>query len=113
MTIYFGFAFSASMLPAGNVDMTKKDLTIDQVKALIPEMEMCLNPSHVATVNAARDKYGLDFEIPERPARVSLAAGDSVVVMQVSGLPRLTDRREYTDEEIVGAQFRFLKIAVK
>jgi len=112
MTCYFGFAFSASMLPAGTVAMTKSDLTVDEVRERLPEMALCLNPSHTATIAAARERFDLPIEIPERPARVSLDSGDSVVVMQVRGLPRLTDRREYTDKEIAEASFSFVEITI-
>lgn len=114
MTKYFGFAFSASMIPAGEVAMRKHDLSVDDVRELIVAggVEFCLNPSHEATVEAARSRYDLAIEVPASPPRVSLASGDSVVVMQVRGLPRLTDRREYSEEEIASASFSFVEIEV-
>ena len=36
-----------------------------------------------------------------------LKSGDAVVVMGVRGLPRLTDRHEYTSEEVASASFTF------
>jgi hypothetical protein len=114
MTQYFGFAFSASMLPPGDVVLQKCDLSADEVRELLAAggVEFCLNPSHLATVEAARSRYGLAIEVPDRPPRVDLASGDSVVVMQVAGLPRLTDRHEYTREEIDSASFRFVEIEI-
>jgi len=112
MTRYFGFAFSASMLPSGLVNLRKQDLTVEQVREMIPSCEMCLNPFHRATVDAACSRFDLPISIPDRPARISLGVGDSVVVMQVRGLPRLQDRREYTDEEIENANFSFMEITV-
>lgn len=112
MTTFFGFAFSATMLPSGDVSMRKRDLDISEVRDRLPTCELCLNPSHVATISAARTRFGLDVQIPARPARISLASGDSVIVMQVVGLPRLTDRHEYTDEEIATATFSFVEISV-
>ncbi len=106
----FGFAFSASMLPSGTVSMTKTDLTVDEVRAELSSYELCLNPSHKATIDAARTRFGLQIAIPEKPANITLAAGDSVIVMQVIGLPRLTDRREYSPEEIASASFTFVEI---
>ena len=111
MATYFGFAFSASMLPTGEVNLKKEDLSVEQVSGLLPNCEMCLNPSHKATIEAAKS-IGLDISIPEKPARIALGASDSVVVMQVSGLPRLTDRHEYTEEEIASANFSFVKLTV-
>lgn len=100
------------MLPPGEVALQKRDLSADQVRDLLAAggVEFCLNPSHQATVEAARVRYGLDIEVPHQPSRVSLASGDSVVVMQVRGLPRLTDRHEYTREEIDSASFSFVEI---
>lgn len=111
---YFGFAFSASMLPPGEVALRKRDLSVEQVSNLLDEgdVKFCLNPSHTATVEAARGRFGLKIEVPERPPRVDLQHGDSVIVMQVTGLPRLTDRREYTPEEIGSANFGFVEIEI-
>ena len=50
--------------------------------------------------------------IPAQPPRVSVGVGDSVVVMGVRGLPRLTDRHEYTEEEIASATFSFSEYKV-
>ena len=50
--------------------------------------------------------------IPEAPSRVSLGSGDSVIVMGVRGLSRLTDRHEYTEEEIAKASFLFAEYRV-
>ena len=112
MATFFGFAFSASMLPGGTVNLRKEDMTVEQVRDLLPTCEMCLNPSHAATIEAARSRFDLEFTIPERPARIALGSDDSVVVMQVSGLPRLTDRHEYTEEEVASATFNFVRLSV-
>lgn len=41
-----------------------------------------------------------------------MEAGDSVIVMGVRGLPRLTDRHEYTEAEIAAATFEFSEYAL-
>lgn len=111
---YLGLAFSASMLPEGTIEMVKRDLTIDEVhKTIEAGVEVCFNPSHQSTIDALREKHGIEVVIPEVPPRVSLQSGDSIIVLQVRGLPRLTDRHEYTAEEIESATFSFMKIAVK
>ena len=109
---FFGFAFSASMIPAGDVQLKKRDLTVEEVREMLPNCELCLNPSHKATITAARERFDLSLEVPEKPARISLNEGDSVVIMQVRGLPRLTDRHEYTEQEIAKATFSFSEITV-
>ena len=109
---FFGFAFSASMLPAGEVELKKVDLTVDQVRKLVSDCDICLNPSHKATIKAVREGLGISIEIPDQPPRIQLMTGDSIIVMQTFGLPRLTDRHEYTKEEIAKADFAFMEIKI-
>lgn len=112
-TTFFGFALADGMF-AGNVTITRRVLTVEEVRALVAEgVEPCLNPSHEATITAMRERFGIDVPIPAAPPRVELAPGDSVVVMGVRGLPRLTDRHEYNAEEIANATFLFAKYTVE
>lgn len=105
--VFFGFALADGMFN-GDATISRKVLSVDEVKALIEVgVESCLNPSHSATISAMRERFGMDVAIPETPPRVSLNSGDSVIVMGVRGLPRLTDRHEYTPEEIADATFAF------
>jgi hypothetical protein len=108
-TTYFGFA-----LADGNVLIERKVLTTEEAKALIKQgVEPCLNPSHVSTIDAMRSRFGIDVPIPAAPPRVVLGAGDRIIVMGVRGLPRLTDRHEYTYEEVASATFVFTLYTVK
>ncbi len=113
MARFFGFALSDSMFQ-GDCVIRRKALTADEVKAMAEAGELlpCLNPSHRATIDAMQARYGIDIAIPETPPRVSIGVGDSVVVMGVRGLPRLTDRHEYSEEEIASATFSFSEYAV-
>jgi len=107
MTKFFGFAIADSMF-SGDVTISRKELTAEEVaKLLEAEVQFCLNPSHVATIVAAKSRYGFKVEIPEKPPVVALTHGDELIVMGVRGLPRLTDRHEYTEEEIAKATFNF------
>jgi hypothetical protein len=107
MKIFFGFALADSMF-FGDCIIRRRSLSVEEAKNLIAQgVESCLNPSHSATIAAMREKYGIDVQIPATPPRVLLASGDSIVVMGVRGLPRLTDRHEYTVEEVAGATFSF------
>ena len=110
---YFGFALADSMF-SGSCDIRRRTLTADEVKAMAMagELTPCLNPSHQATIDAMRSRFGIDVAIPETPPRVSLGVGDSVVVMGVRGLPRLTDRHEYSEEEIASATFSFSEYTI-
>ena len=107
MSTYFGFAISDSMFN-GNVVVKRNTLTFEEAKALIEEEGVipCLNPSHKATIDAMVAR-GISIDIPDTPPRVSLGIGDSMIVMGVRGLPRLTDRHEYTEDEVADATFTF------
>jgi len=106
MTIYFGFALADSMF-AGEGEIRRRIVMAEEVAARQSEFAPCLNPSHVATISAMRSRFGIDLSIPETPPKVVLGVGDSVIVMGVRGLPRLTDRHEYTAAEIDAATFSF------
>lgn len=106
-TNYFGFALADSMF-SGDCNISRKNLTVEVVKEMVSQgVVPCLNPSHEATIKAMRTRFGIDVPIPEKPPQVNLGTGDSVVVMGVRGLPRLTDRHEYTEEEVAKATFTF------
>lgn len=112
-TTFFGFALADSMFQ-GDCEITRKTLTIDEVKELIDHgVTPCLNPSHVATISAMEKKFSIHVEIPATPPRVVVNSGDSVIVMGVRGLPRLTDRHEYTDSVNTEATFSFSIYTVK
>lgn len=106
MTTYFGFAFADSMVSEECV-VSRKPLTVEEVRVLLPEAQMCLNVSHKPTIDAAIRIYGLPITIPQKPPIVKLGVGDKVIVMSVRGLPRLENRHEYTAEEISSATFVF------
>ena len=113
MTIFFGFALADSMF-SGTCTIERRELSVEDVRSLVADGKVtpCLNPSHKATIDAMRSRFNIAVEIPETPPRVSVGSGDSVVVMGVRGLPRLTDRHEYTEEEIASATFSFSQYTV-
>ncbi|TSC66572.1 MAG: hypothetical protein CEO22_50, partial [Candidatus Berkelbacteria bacterium Gr01-1014_85] len=92
---YFGFALADGMF-VGDCVIQRNVLTVEEVRLAIAQgVVPCLNPSHKATISAMNQQFGIEVAIPDAPPRVSLNAGDSVIVMGVRGLPRLTDRHEY------------------
>lgn len=112
MARYFGFALADSMFK-GDCDIKRKALSVEEAKEKVKMgVSPCLNPSHQATITAMNQRFDLEVVIPEKPINVSLNAGDSIVVMGVRGLARLTDRHEYTDEEIASASFQFSEYSV-
>lgn len=111
---YFGFALADSMFAeCGDCVISRRVLTVEEVKGLESSLTPCLNPSHEATIQAMRSRFGINVSIPDVPPRVTLHDGDSVIVMGVRGLPRLTDRHEYSAEEIAAASFAFTLYSVE
>lgn len=109
---FFGFALADSMFD-GNVVIERRSLTLEEVAVAVARgVISCCNPSHQATINAMRNRFGLHVPIPETPPRVELSNHDAVIVMGVRGLPRLTDRHEYTEEEVAKATFAFTEYRV-
>ena len=107
MTTFFGFGMADSMFPE-NCQIYRSALTAEEVSRLAQAggLTSCLNPSHAATVLTMK-AHGIDVEIPSKAPVIALKPGDSLIVMGVSGLPRLEGRHEYSEEEIRGARFRF------
>lgn len=112
-TTYFGFAIADSMFPPF-CSVVRAPLEVSEVRDILAKEGVvpCLNPSHVATIAAMQQKFGIAVEIPATPSKVELKEGDSLLVMSVRGLPRLTDRHEYTDDEVASAEFAFAKWSV-
>lgn len=107
MKVFFGFALADSMF-VGNCRIERKEISVDEAKNLIAQgVVSCCNPSHQATINAMQARFGIEVLIPAEPPRVVLNPGDSIIVMGVRGLPRLTDRHEYSAEEVAQAAFVF------
>lgn len=113
---YVGLAFSLSMLSEEYTHelRTYKMSAEDFKQAVSYEgVVSCCNPSHKATLQALKEKFGIEVSVPATPPRVTLSMGDCLYVFQVSGLPRLTDRHEYTAQEIENAKFSFMSVAVE
>ena len=112
MTTFFGFALADSMFK-GECAIARTPVGVEAVRMAVEAgVESCLNPSHAATIAAMRGRYALDVAIPTTPPQVSLGVGDALIVMGVRGLPRLTDRHEYTEEEVAKATFSFSEYRV-
>ena len=107
--VYFGFAVADSMFGDEELTISRASIDVEAVKLLVRKgVTPCLNPSHVATINAMNERYGISVDIPERAPQVTLGVGDRLIVMSVRGLPRLdATRHEYSQEEIDSATFKF------
>lgn len=105
--IYFSFAIADSMLPP-TATATRHPLTVAEAAATIRSgVVSACNPSHAATIAALETRHGIRVEIPERAPIIKLAVGDSLIVFSPRGLPRLEGRHEYTELEIINADFVF------
>jgi hypothetical protein len=104
---YFGFAVADGMF-AGDVTVTRKVVSVETVRALVSGGVIpALNPAHISTINAMKQRFGLEVAIPERAPMVILNEGDQLIVMSVRGLPRREGVAEYTQQEVDGATFVF------
>jgi len=107
MKTYFGFGIAPSMFPL-NCTIRKETLFVEQAKEVIGEgVVSCLNPSHKASIDVLENRFGISVEIPPKAPSVLVQPGERVLVMGVSGLPRLEGRHEYTEAEVQGARFNF------
>lgn len=106
MKKYFGFAIADSMTPE-RCTLKKEPLEKAMLKAEIESAIPCVNTSHQATIDALRERYGIQIIVPVVPPKISLDYGDELIIMSVRGLPRLIDRHEYTQQEIDNATFAF------
>lgn len=107
--VYFSFAVADSMVP-DKCTIHRKPQTAQQVRDLIvrtPNLISVINSSHEATINALSERFNINVVIPKKPPSIQLNRGDLLLIASVRGLPRLTDRHEYTNEEINSAEFRF------
>lgn len=110
---YIAFAISATMFPE-ECEIIRTKITPNDIIAIAdnPYTIVAANPSHKATIEAIKKRFGIELNIPAVPPKVRATDGESVYIIQVEGLPRLTDRHEYTQEEIENAQFGFYKFYV-
>jgi len=111
MTMYFSFAISDSMF-SSDCSVVRRSIDPEYVKVvkdmLCGDYVSALNPSHIPTIKAAKERFDLDLKVPEKAPIVELKIGDCLIVMSVRGLPRLGgDRHEYTADEIAKATFAF------
>jgi len=117
MKTYFGFGIAPSMFP-DNCVIIKKKIDPEMAVSIVDEerksgrLVYCFNPSHLATIQVMTGKYGIEGQIPHKAPAVSLVNGDRIIVMGVSGLPRLEGRHEYTPDEIAEALFTFTEWCV-
>jgi hypothetical protein len=116
MVVYVGLAIADSMFPEScelerspcNPALAMKLLAppTDEAPKIVVN---CCNKSHFLTLDALKKRFGIDllFDLQDVPRVVLLSPGDVFIVLSVRGLPRLTDRHQYTEDEIHKAEFSF------
>jgi hypothetical protein len=123
MTIYYGLAVSASMFEFGTTNVHVEhfplsrvqagaDSQLDFVNSLVSNAINCMNHSHAATIDALQHMGFLIGSPEKEPPIVNLKVGDKLVVFQISGLPRLTDRHQYTRDEIASADISIILFCI-
>jgi hypothetical protein len=112
MKLYIGLSFSASMLSGrGNLDF--QQVKLEDVKTFVYNKTLyisCVNPSHKASLDALKIRYGIEIPIPEKAPKIMLESGDTMIVLQINGLPRET--REFTAEEVAKATFSAVMLSI-
>lgn len=107
MTTYLGFNIEDSMF-RGTCLIRREELTqAEFCRILQLGVVSCLNRSHPATIRGLKVRLGVDVSVPPTPPRIQLQPGDSILLVTLRGLPRHTERYQYTDEEVARATFIF------
>jgi hypothetical protein len=109
--VYISLSFSASML-SGSGSLDFQPIKLEDVKTFIYNSQYvsCVNPSHKTSLDALKVRYGIEIPIPEKATKVLLESGDTMVVLQINGLPRET--REFTAEEVAKATFSAVMLSI-
>src|SRR5262245_19431935 len=99
MTTILNNALASSMIPDGVGMKPARTVTADEAAALLRQgFTHAGNPGHANTWQAAAKLLAIEEVGDPKGGRVVLAAGDVLLVAEISGLPRAT--REFSDEEI-------------
>ena len=110
--VFVGLAMSSTMF-SGNCEISRKVLSADEAKSILSgDIISCFNPSHIATIEALRDRFGIEVAVPEVAPKVVLGQGDSLVVLSARFSRRLNEGEKFTQEEVDSASFEFVEYAV-
>ena len=112
--VYVSLVLADSMFGNNSCQISRTALTMKQTKEAISNSKItsCCNSSHEATIKAIRERFGIEVPISETLRRVHLNSGDSIIVINAQGLPRITDRREYISKEVASATFTFSRYTI-
>lgn len=110
---FVGLAMSSTMF-AEEALLVRMPIGAQRVMDIAESEECvsCVNPSHAATIDALREKFGITLPIPETAPKVSLEPGDTLVVLSARFSRRLAEGERYSAEEVAAATFEFVAYAV-
>lgn len=103
---YFGFYMSDDMFN-GDCTIKRRAIDVDEVRKLsrTGAFTPFLDIYDLVFIDAMRSRFNINIDIPEIPPLIGLSQGDSIIVMDVWGLPG--GRKYYNEEEVASATFRF------
>ena len=104
---YLGFNIGDSMFDGPCLIKREELKELDARRMILGGVISCLNRSHSATLRALKNRLGINVPIPDKPKRISLEKGDSILLVTSRGLPRHTDSYQYSDEDLIKATFVF------
>lgn len=109
---FVGLAMSSTMF-GGDILISRKVLTADEAKERLEgDLVSCFNPSHVATIEALRTRFGIEVEVPETAPKVTLEPGDTLIVLSARFSRRLNEGERFSLEEVNSANFEFVEYRV-
>jgi hypothetical protein len=109
---FVGLAMSSTMF-AEEALLVRMPINAKRVMDIAESEECvsCVNPSHIATIEALREKYGINLPIPETAPKVTLEPGDTLVILSARFNRRLAEGERYSAEEVAAATFEFVAYA--
>ena len=107
MTTFIGLAIADSMFGT-TASITRRELTVEDVKSVLDEgVTSCCNPSHSLTLDALKQKHGIEVPVPEKAPFAKLTNGDRIVVLSARFPRRLNEGEVWTEEDVQKAEFKF------
>jgi len=105
---FLGFTISDSMFST-NAIITRKEISTREFMEWVEAGEVIpvILQKHKFIVDALQSRYGIKIELLDKLPEINFQEGDSLVVMQVRGLPPYNPNCEYTAAEIISASFSF------
>ena len=113
MRVFFSIGLKNSMFGTHSDSLSASGISWPEVEKYVNDgLVYYLDESDRPAVDALNSKYGTSIEIPKTRPDVCVEGGDTIIVAEACGLPKLSKRRKYTDDEIDAVSFLFRKYMV-